>query len=123
MLIIGHYLLWCIGIVHGDISLSNLMYDTVTEKAILNDFDLAAVMNPGDTSPQKRGFERMGTKPFMALELLRNAKGEVQRKYRHDLESFAWCLLWCAMAEPFRFMSHCQTSMIPNLGWLLLFGR
>ncbi|KAK0234644.1 hypothetical protein EDD85DRAFT_844788 [Armillaria nabsnona] len=95
-----HYLLWCIGMVQGDISLSNLMYDTVTKKAILNDFDLAAVMNPGDISPQKRGFERTGTKPFMALELL-NAKGEVQRKYRHDLESFAWCLLWCAMAEPF----------------------
>ncbi|PBK98535.1 hypothetical protein ARMGADRAFT_579930 [Armillaria gallica] len=96
-----HYLLWRIGIVHGDISLSNLMYDTVTKKAILNDFDLAAVMNPGDISAQKRGFERTGTKPFMALKLLWKAKGEVQRKYRHDLESFAWCLLWCAMAEPF----------------------
>ncbi|PBK98545.1 hypothetical protein ARMGADRAFT_960212 [Armillaria gallica] len=93
-----HYLLWRIGIVHGDISLSNLMYDAVTEKAILNDFDLAAIVNPGD---KKKGFERTGMKPVMALELLKKAKGEVQRKYRHDLESFAWCLLWCAMAEPF----------------------
>ncbi|PBK98544.1 hypothetical protein ARMGADRAFT_580231 [Armillaria gallica] len=101
LMITGHYLLWRIGIVHGDIGLSNLIYDTVTKKAILNDFDLAAVMKPGDTSPQKRGFERTGTKPFMALKLLWKAKGEVQRMYRHDLESFAWCLLWCAMAEPF----------------------
>ncbi|KAK0190482.1 hypothetical protein F5146DRAFT_556265 [Armillaria mellea] len=97
-LIRGHYLLWRIGIVHGDISIENLMYNAVTAKAVVNDFDLVAVMEPGGTSPWKRGFERTGTKPFMALELLRVAKGEVQRKYRHDFESFAWCLLWCAMA-------------------------
>ncbi|KAK0216566.1 hypothetical protein EDD85DRAFT_962350 [Armillaria nabsnona] len=96
-----HYLLWRIGIAHGDISFKNLMYNAVTAKAVVNDFDLAAIMEPGGTSPQKRGFERMGTKPFMALELLWKAQGEVKRKYRHDLESFAWCLLWCAMAEPF----------------------
>lgn len=32
-----HYLLWRIGVAHGDISIGNLMYDAVTEKAILND--------------------------------------------------------------------------------------
>ncbi|KAK0184377.1 hypothetical protein F5146DRAFT_247547 [Armillaria mellea] len=37
----------------------------------------------------------------MALELLEDAGGQVKRRYRHDLESFAWCLLWCAMAERF----------------------
>ncbi|KAK0436466.1 hypothetical protein EV421DRAFT_1832480, partial [Armillaria borealis] len=96
-----HYLLWRIGIAHGDISIGNLMYNAVTKKAILNDFDLAVVMKPGDISPQKKGFERTGTRPFMALKLLRKANGEVRRMYRHDLESFAWCLLWCAMAEDF----------------------
>ncbi|SJL06587.1 uncharacterized protein ARMOST_09929 [Armillaria ostoyae] len=96
-----HYLLWRIGIAHGDISVGNLMYNAVTKKAILNDFDLAAVMKPGDISPQKKGFERTGTRPFMALELLRKANGEVRRRYWHDLESFAWCLLWCVMAEDF----------------------
>ncbi|PBK63617.1 hypothetical protein ARMSODRAFT_942005 [Armillaria solidipes] len=96
-----HYLLWRIGIAHGDISIGNLMYNAVTKQAILNDFDLAAVMKSGDISPQKKGFERTGTRPFMALKLLREANGEVRRRYRHDLESFAWCLLWCAMAEDF----------------------
>ncbi|KAK0199580.1 hypothetical protein DFS33DRAFT_1267374, partial [Desarmillaria ectypa] len=96
-----HYLLWCIGVAHGDISIDNLMYSIVTGKAILNDFDLAALMNPGDVSPQKKGWERTGTKPFMALELLKMADGSVKRRYRHDLESFAWCLLWCGMSDSF----------------------
>ncbi|SJL06577.1 uncharacterized protein ARMOST_09919 [Armillaria ostoyae] len=100
-----HYLLWRIGIAHGDISIGNLMHNAVTKKAILNDFDLAAVMKPGDISPQKKGFERTGTIPFMALELLDKADGEVRWRYRHDLESFAWCLLWCAMAEEFPKMA------------------
>ncbi|PBK63627.1 hypothetical protein ARMSODRAFT_962920 [Armillaria solidipes] len=100
-----HYLLWRIGIAHGDISIGNLMYNAVTKKAILNDFDLAPVMKPGDISPQKKGFERTGTIPFMALELLDKADGEVRWRYRHDLESFAWCLLWCAMAEEFPKMA------------------
>ncbi|KAJ2925917.1 hypothetical protein H1R20_g11178, partial [Candolleomyces eurysporus] len=46
-----HYLLWQIGIAHGDISLSNLMvrtsYDGVTHFAVLNDFDLATIMELG----------------------------------------------------------------------------
>ncbi|KAK0199569.1 hypothetical protein DFS33DRAFT_174816 [Desarmillaria ectypa] len=99
--LIRHYLLWCIGVAHGDISIDNLMYGIVTGRAILNDFDLAALMNPGDVSPQKKGWERTGTKPFMALELLDNADGSVKRRYWHDLESFAWCLLWCGMSDSF----------------------
>ncbi|KAK0449030.1 uncharacterized protein EV420DRAFT_1275397, partial [Desarmillaria tabescens] len=96
-----HYLLWCIGVAHGDISNNNLMYDVVVGKGILNDFDLAALMNPGDVSPQKKGWEWTGTQPFMALELLKRANGSVKRRYWHDLESFAWCLLWCATNESF----------------------
>ncbi|KAG2120139.1 hypothetical protein DEU56DRAFT_835973, partial [Suillus clintonianus] len=37
------------------------------------------------------GNERMGTIPFMALDLLSNTwgqRGEVKHLYRHDLESF-----------------------------------
>ncbi|KAK0449041.1 uncharacterized protein EV420DRAFT_788562 [Desarmillaria tabescens] len=96
-----HYLLWCIGVAHGDISINNLMYDAVTKKAILNDFDLAALMDPGDVSPQKKGWERTGTQPFIALELLDKADGSVKRRYQHDLESFAWCLVWRAMDDTF----------------------
>lgn len=120
-----HYLLWRIGIVHGDVSIGNLMYNAVTKKAILNDFDLAPVMKPGDISPQKKGFERMGTIPFMALELLDKADGEVRRRYRYDLESFAWCLLWCAMAEPFpeKAIHGSLTDVLHSKSWLALAVR
>ncbi len=97
MLVTGHYLLWRIGVVHGDISIGNLMYDAITGKAILNDYDL---LNPGDAPSQKKGWERTGTKPFLALKFLKKTDGSAKRMYRHDLESFAWCL-WCGMNESF----------------------
>jgi hypothetical protein len=38
---------------------------------VVNDFDLATIMTPGQASPTtKQGFERTGTKPFMAILLL-----------------------------------------------------
>ncbi|EEB89019.1 hypothetical protein MPER_12938 [Moniliophthora perniciosa FA553] len=91
-----HYLLWCIGIAHGDISLSNIMYNTATKKCILNDYDLASLMDPGTEVPERQGYERTGTRPFMALELLgaEGVAGQTQRRYRHDLESFYWVLVW-----------------------------
>lgn len=67
---------------------------------MLNDFDLAAVMDPGTRSPPKTGWERTGTLPFMALDLLRYSHGEIKRWYRHDLESFAWCLFWEMLTVP-----------------------
>lgn len=92
----GHYLLWQIGIAHRDISSNNLMYfdsdgDVV---GVLNDFDLASVMEPGDRTPVIDGYERAGTRPFMALDRLQNQDEPFWRRYRHDLESFAWRLLW-----------------------------
>ena len=52
-------------------------------------------MTPGQACPTKQGFERTGTKPFMALELLRASVGQVvQRRWAHDLESVIWCLVW-----------------------------
>lgn len=64
--------------------------------AKLNDFDLAHVR--GTEAPA--GWQRTGTMPFMALDLLSKeawAGGAVQRLYRHDCESFGWVLLWiCA---------------------------
>ncbi|KAF8881740.1 hypothetical protein BD779DRAFT_1788133 [Infundibulicybe gibba] len=83
-----HLHLWREGIRHYDISVSNLMYDEVHGRGILNDFDLAQLRGP----PQS-GTERTGTMPFMALELLKG-HGRVRRQYRHDAESFAWVLLW-----------------------------
>ncbi|EEB92813.1 hypothetical protein MPER_08623 [Moniliophthora perniciosa FA553] len=91
-----HYLLWCIGIAHCDISLGNIMYNASTKRCILNDYDLASLMDPGTEVPDRKGYERTGTRPFMAVELLQpeGAAGPTQRRYRHDLESFCWVLLW-----------------------------
>jgi hypothetical protein len=45
------------------------------------------------------GEQRMGTVPFMAIELLHKDyfDGKIQRIYRHDVESFIWVLVWVAM--------------------------
>ncbi|RXW24069.1 hypothetical protein EST38_g1777 [Candolleomyces aberdarensis] len=93
-----YYLLWQMGIVHGDISLWNLMVrtssDGVTHFAVLNDFDLAATMEPGQECPSRTGFERTGTKPFMALDLLNRNDGTIKRHHLHDLEAMIWCMVW-----------------------------
>lgn len=74
------------------------MYDPETKFGILNDFDLASLINVGETSPRVMGHRRTGTKAFMALELLRDAgvSGQIHRLYRHELEAFAWVLLYAA---------------------------
>lgn len=99
---VGHYLIWRMGIAHNDISLSNLM---CTERnghivGILNDFDLAGFMEPGARNPEKMGWERTGSIAFMSMDVLKHPDGEQRRWYRHDLESFAWCLLWVMMDKP-----------------------
>ncbi|KAH6904249.1 hypothetical protein BKA70DRAFT_1226901 [Coprinopsis sp. MPI-PUGE-AT-0042] len=92
-----HSLLWKIGIAHGDISFSNLMVFISGDGEKLGtviDFDQAAIMGPGSVSPVKRGFERTGTKHFLAQDLLRHPDGTIPRLYWHDLESFVWCMTW-----------------------------
>ena len=89
----GHYHLWIGGVEHNDIIVTNLMYDRHNEdRGILNDYDLAHLS--GRERPS--GFERMGTMPFMALDLLTEEawRGKIERRYRHDCESFTWVLLW-----------------------------
>jgi hypothetical protein len=87
--VLGHYRLWTSGVEHNDISVKNLMYDKDNEnRGILNDYDLAHLN--GQQRPSCT--ERTGTMPFMALDLL--ADGKIERRYRHDCESFAWVLLW-----------------------------
>ncbi|KAG5634348.1 hypothetical protein H0H81_002287 [Sphagnurus paluster] len=89
-----HRILWINGIEHRDISISNLMFREakgVVAKGVLNDFDLAVYR----TLYAQPGGERTGTVPYMALDLLNDAyfSGQVQRRYRHDLESFIWVLV------------------------------
>ena len=66
---------------------------------VLNYFDLAAIMAVGERTPKKQGFERTGTLPFMAIDLLRHSNGQISRWFRHDLESCMWCLVWQALAR------------------------
>lgn len=63
---------------HGDISRTNMMCKMVGKewRGVLNDFDLAAIMKYGSRSPDKKGWERTGTLPFMALDLLEFAATE-----------------------------------------------
>ena len=60
---------------------------------VLNDFDLATVVD-GVT-----GYDRTGTVPFMALELLTKAglAGKIKHIYAHDAESFIWALTWICL--------------------------
>ncbi|KJA25232.1 hypothetical protein HYPSUDRAFT_120560, partial [Hypholoma sublateritium FD-334 SS-4] len=51
--------------------------------------------------PRVSGTARIGTIPFMALDLLvdRHWKGQSTRYYHHELESFVWML-------PFVFLAY-----------------
>ena len=115
--VLGHHHLWVGGIEHNDISVKNLMYDKLNEdRGILNDYDLAHL----EGNPRPSGTERTGTMPFMALNLLTEDawEGKIERRYRHDCESFAWVLLWifCRYdngkeiddAPLSRFITHCD---------------
>ncbi|KAK7680255.1 hypothetical protein QCA50_016764 [Cerrena zonata] len=105
-----HALLWSLGILHGDLSVTNLMVDPENKKGILVDFDLATVAHNDtiDACPL-HGNDRTGTMAFMALELLREEglQGKIPRLYRHDLESFCWVFLWiCYCYDNGKFMIH-----------------
>ncbi|GBE85465.1 hypothetical protein SCP_0706520 [Sparassis crispa] len=84
-----HFRLWLHGVEHGDISLSNLMYDPDIQRGMLNNFNLAVIHEgPGECTPA--GKMRMGMVSFMVLDLLTPGYygGKIARLYRHDLKSF-----------------------------------
>ncbi|KDR79227.1 hypothetical protein GALMADRAFT_25577, partial [Galerina marginata CBS 339.88] len=87
-----HAFLWKHHVEHGDPSLSNLMYDPDTQCGVLSDFDLSVLQ----WEPRVTGTEKMGSVPFMALEILTEDywEGKVQRCYHHELESFIWILVY-----------------------------
>ena len=67
------------------------MWDDRRKVGVLNDFDLARFADQRGASGQ----DNTGTLPFMALDLLsvRGLGGEIPRRYRHEAESFTWCLI------------------------------
>lgn len=72
------------------------MYKENNKYGVLNDFDLSTIMKPNARNPNRQGLERTGTLPFMAVELLseKGFNGQIPRRYDHELESFAWVLVW-----------------------------
>ncbi|TFK16789.1 hypothetical protein FA15DRAFT_661910, partial [Coprinopsis marcescibilis] len=97
-----HFLLWKIGVAHGDISFNNLMVKSLpngNEVMVLNDYDLAVIMVEGEKSPSKKGDEITGTSTFMAIDLLFPSDGSVFHLYRHDLKSILWCIAWYCKEE------------------------
>jgi serine/threonine protein kinase len=86
-------------ILHRDLSDSNLMVFQRRDgnfSGILNDFDLATELSSNYTPSPQTAKHRTGTPAFMSVELLkRNATSDaVSHRYCHDLESFAYILIW-----------------------------
>ncbi|KAI0641065.1 hypothetical protein C8Q79DRAFT_930332 [Trametes meyenii] len=90
-----HYLSWINSIHHQDLSLNNLTYRDRggTNYAVLDNWDLAI---DAETLQTYISSEKMGTVPFMAIDLLPKEEvcGQVRHLYRHDLESFFYILVW-----------------------------
>ena len=67
---------------------------------ILNDFDMASMRKQDGTiaSDNDRHHHLTGTRPFMALDLLKtkSVTKPTVHLYRHDLESFFYILVWAA---------------------------
>lgn len=92
---LGHHWLYnSAKMFHRDISPRNMMLrqrsDGLGYYGVLNDFDFAVDLETYGAVPLPRS--HAGTLPFMAVDLLNEEK--TKQLYRHDLESFFWCLLW-----------------------------
>ena len=46
LILAGHFLLWFLGVHDCDISVANTLVDPDNENGILNDFDLAVIVEP-----------------------------------------------------------------------------
>lgn len=96
-------------IIHQDISATNIIIVDDEEdgesRGVLIDLDVALNI---DVGPRTSG-EVTGTRPFMAIGILK----ERERRYRHDLESFLYVLLWMIITN--REDSPPETSLLR--GW------
>lgn len=82
---------------HGDISLQNLKFRYVGNKisGVLNDWDLATERGPTKSEVAGGGRKRTGTITYAPLDYCNPRKSPPRyRRYRHDLESFGWCLVY-----------------------------
>ncbi|KAK7056471.1 hypothetical protein VNI00_003026 [Paramarasmius palmivorus] len=102
-------------ILHRDISVGNLMFrmgDDGNVYGVLNDFDLARFVNKSDPSPSSQ--HRTGTKPFVAIDLLRDSVSRpIRHLVRHDLESFFYVFAWVIC----RFHQGAEIVSPPLMDW------
>ena len=95
---LGHYQAYTVGkVLHRDLSENNLMFQRKDGKAkgIVNDWDMASILNDAGEVPTSAAKHRTGTIPFMARDLL--VENPPPHLYRHDLESFFFVLVWAAI--------------------------
>ncbi|EUC60743.1 hypothetical protein RSOL_362440 [Rhizoctonia solani AG-3 Rhs1AP] len=116
----AHYLLRQDGIRHLDISLGNLMLrkiksgDKFEYYGVINDWDLGDDEN--NLVESRKDLTK--TMLFTSLDLLkwRSPEAQVVQRYSHDLESFAWILIWVFLAvqggkiQPVRKANQWRTS-------------
>lgn len=106
------------GILHRDISEANIMItdpdygDHVS--GMLIDLDHAKLVSGG----QGGGPQRVGTTPFMAIEVLRKA----DHTYRHDLESFLYVLLWICARRAWEREYECNLKDGPTYSMLTMWN-
>jgi hypothetical protein len=78
--------------------ISRSTQDTTNQRSvlgILNDWDMASELTDEGEVPNSAALHRTGTLPFMATELLTTPPPA--HRYRHDLESFFYILIWAAV--------------------------
>ncbi|KAH7918882.1 hypothetical protein BV22DRAFT_1041432 [Leucogyrophana mollusca] len=112
-----HYELWKHGIHHCDINESSLMYYRNAQGVavgVLNDYDLASIIEG------HQGNGRVGTMPFMAIELLdqEGPAGHITPKYHHVVESLIWVLAWVTLRFEHRDGTRLQCKDRPLQAWL-----
>ncbi|TFY81075.1 hypothetical protein EWM64_g2937 [Hericium alpestre] len=66
-----------------------------TPSSFLNDWDAAKPVPSDETYHMLAAHQRTGIVPFMAIDLL--CEDPPPHLYRHDLESFMYILIWCAI--------------------------
>lgn len=81
------------GILHGDLSSSDIMYRIVEDKVhgVLTDYDLSSWRDTPAPECAKGPERATGTPPYMAQELLRGTSAI--HLYRHDVESLFYVML------------------------------
>jgi serine/threonine protein kinase len=103
---------------HRDININNLVYcqkgsDKIS--GVLIDYDLATLIGrTPEGEPIPIIGERIGTKPFMALDFQKSKRAGAHT-FRHDLESYFYCLLWMIMPDRIHRLPEDGTILLHSL--------